>query len=215
MNTQIFKYIIAVAEYKNITKAAKQCFISQPALTQHIKKLEQQFGFSLFEKKGKYLLPTRQGELFLTTAHRMLRIEQETLIRIETLKKDTPQCYRVFTDISMRKLLLEQIWPTFQAYYPDLKLSLICGSSDDAWEHLSNQTVDIGIYPFHGLVPPNIDYISIEKSEYILLMPLNHPAVPLFTKNNIDFQSISQDTFILNPNYTFFNDLQMKSQSNF
>lgn len=88
MNTKIYEYILAVAEQKNITKAAEQCYISQPALTQHIKKLEKQLGFLLFEKSKNTLVPTRPGEIFLTTARRMLQIEQETIQRIEQLKSD-------------------------------------------------------------------------------------------------------------------------------
>lgn len=53
MNTRIYEYLMAVAEYKNISQAAQQCFISQPALTQHIKKLEKQLGTPVFEKKRK------------------------------------------------------------------------------------------------------------------------------------------------------------------
>lgn len=86
MNTRIYEYILAAAEQKNITKAAESCYISQPALTQHIKKLEKQLEITLFEKSGNTLVPTRQGEIFLTTARRMLQIEQETLQRIEQLK---------------------------------------------------------------------------------------------------------------------------------
>lgn len=210
MNTRIYEYMLAVAEQKNITKAAEQCFVSQPALTQHIKKLESQFGFPLFEKNGKNLVPTRQGEIFLTTARRMLQIEKETLTSIENLKKTTPQCYRIFTDISMRNLLIEQIWPKFQSYYPNLKLSLLSGSGDDAWEYLGNKIVDIAIFPFHGSIPSGMDCVSIEKSEYMLLLPASHPAVPLFSEYGTDLQKLSGETFILNQSYTFFNSLQQK-----
>lgn len=87
MNTRIYEYIVAVADCGNITRAAKQCFISQPALTQHIKKLEKQYGITLFEKKDGFLVPTKQGELVITTARRMHQVERETLLRIAELKK--------------------------------------------------------------------------------------------------------------------------------
>ncbi len=90
MNTKIYEYMIAVAEQKNITNAAKQCYVSQPALSQHIKNLESQLGVTLFEKTKGAVIPTRQGEVFLTTARRMLQIEQETLKRIEQLKLNLP-----------------------------------------------------------------------------------------------------------------------------
>lgn len=210
MNTRIYEYMLAVAAQKNITKAAEQCFISQPALTQHIKKLENQFGAPLFEKKGKDLVPTRQGEVFLITAQRMLQIEQETLSRIEELKKTSPQRYRIFTDISIKSLLTEQIWPIVQNQYPNLKLSVLSGNSDDAWDCILNNIVDLGIFPVHGAIPSGIDYILIDQIEYVLLLPPHHPAVPLFSRYGINFHEISKETFILNQPNTFFHDLQKK-----
>lgn len=127
MNTRIYEYLLTVAEHKNISQAAMSCFISQPALTQHIKKLEGQLGAPLFERKNHELIPTTQGEIFLTTARRMLKIEQETLSHIEELRQNTPVTYRIFVDIEMRNLLIEQILPKFLTIYPGLKPTLISG----------------------------------------------------------------------------------------
>lgn len=64
MNTRIYEYLLAVAEYKNISQAARSCFISQPALTQHIKKLERQLGTPLFEKRAVNWFPPLRGRSF-------------------------------------------------------------------------------------------------------------------------------------------------------
>ena len=167
MNTRIYEYLLAVAEYKNISQAARSCFISQPALTQHIKKLERQLGTPLFEKKGSQLVPTTQGKIFLTTARRILNVEQETLDRIEKLRRDIPVTYRIFVDIEMRNLLIEQILPKFLLLYPRLKPVLISGGLHTAWDFLDSHYVDVGdIPPARRISPFHRQYIGSPQRIY-------------------------------------------------
>lgn len=210
MNTRIYRYLLAVADCKNISQAAQSCFISQPALTQHIKKMENQLGVSLFERKGNQMLPTAQGEIFLTTARRMLKLEQETLARIEELRQDTPVTYRIFVDIEMRNLLIEQILPKFLDTYPKVKPSLIAGDVQTAWDYLGSRFADVGVFPLYGECPPAIDCISVEHSEYILLLPSGHPAADYFSAHGVDMQMLREETFILNQEFSSFYGLQQQ-----
>lgn len=208
MNTRIYEYLLAVAEHKNISQAAMSCFISQPALTQHIKKLESQIGAPLFERKNSELIPTTQGELFLTTARRMLKIEQETLSRIEKLRQNTPVTYRIFVDIEMRNLFIEQILPKFLSIYPGVKAALISGDVRTAWDFLNSHSVDVGVFPLHGEYPSTIDCVSVQHSEYVLLLPPHHPAAEPFSIHGVDMQLLQEETFILSQEFSSFHDLQ-------
>ena len=209
MNTKIYEYLLAVAEYKNISRAAQHCFISQPALTQHIKKLERSLGAVLFEKNGNnQLIPTRQGEIFLTTAGRMLKIEEETMSRIEKLRQDTPVAYRIFVDIDMRNLLIEQILPKLLHVCPGLQPTLVCGDTRTAWDYLDSRSVDAGVFPLYGEYPSSMDCVSVEHSEYILLLHADHPAADYFSLHGVDMQMLQNETFILNQEFSFFHDFQ-------
>ena len=54
MDTSIFRYVLEVEKYRNITQAAKRLFISQPALTKQLNKLEKELGFSPFDRNQRY-----------------------------------------------------------------------------------------------------------------------------------------------------------------
>lgn len=62
------KYFVKVAQNGHLTQTAKELLIAQPSLTQAIRKLEEEMGFSLFEKKGRVLLLTKEGKEFLPYA---------------------------------------------------------------------------------------------------------------------------------------------------
>ncbi len=208
MNTRIYEYIIAVAEEGTVTKAAQRCFISQPALSQHIKTLEKTYGFSLFEKKGNALIPTRQGEIFLSTAKRMLQVEREILQEIERHKQSVPALCRVFTDIHMRNILLDQIIPDFSALYPHVRLSILSGDTETALEFVENGLADIAFIPICGSCPSKVASIPIEQNQYMLLLPPGHPCAEIFRQNGVRFELLQQETFLLNSNHSLFRTMQ-------
>ena len=79
MDTSIFRYVLEVEKYRNITQAAKRLFISQPALTKQLNKLEKELGFSPFDRTHSPISVTPQGEIFLDFARRYVQLESEMM----------------------------------------------------------------------------------------------------------------------------------------
>lgn len=80
------KYFVKVAQNGHLTQTAKELLIAQPSLTQAIKKLEEELGFSLFEKKGRVLFLTKEGKEFLPYAMEV----------VESLQKAEHIQYRIY-----------------------------------------------------------------------------------------------------------------------
>ncbi len=83
MDTKQLEYIIAIAEEGNMTKAAERMFISQPALSQQLRNLEEELKTPLFERNGRSLKPTKAGLIYLNGARSILNINN-------SLINDTP-----------------------------------------------------------------------------------------------------------------------------
>lgn len=66
------EYFVKVAETGHLTQSASEFMIAQPSLTQSIHKLEREFGFPLFEKKGRRIILTREGSEFLAYARNVV-----------------------------------------------------------------------------------------------------------------------------------------------
>ncbi|MDO4266823.1 MAG: LysR family transcriptional regulator [Eubacteriales bacterium] len=210
MDTKIYEYLIAVSEQKNISRAAAQCFISQPALTQHIKNMERKLGFSLFKRSSSGWIPSRQGEIFLTAAKRMLQVEKETLEKIRICKANTTPAYRVILDIHLRNLFIDTIWPKFLEQYPETRLSLICSDTDTNIQYLSRQMADIGVFPVCQNLPSQLGCVFLDQSEYRLVLPPNHPLADQFRRNGIDFSALMEETFILHQNFSLYSTMQQQ-----
>ncbi len=75
MNLKEQLYVCTLAESGSLTQAAKQLFISQPALSLYISNLENTLGARLFDRIGKQFVLTQIGELYVETAAEMLRLK--------------------------------------------------------------------------------------------------------------------------------------------
>ena len=85
MTLQQLKYVVCIAEIGNITLAAEKLFIAQPSITNSIKNLEDELGFSIFNRNNRGVTLTEQGNIFLSYARQML--EQLELIESKFMNK--------------------------------------------------------------------------------------------------------------------------------
>lgn len=85
MNTRTLEYFIAAAEEGSISRAAERCYISQPALSQHIRQIEAEMGVPMFDRTATGIRLTQYGKLYLNNARAILHVEQMMMERIREL----------------------------------------------------------------------------------------------------------------------------------
>ena len=77
MDTRHLTYILAIAQKKNMTKAAEELFVSQSSLSQYLTKLEQEIGTPLFFRTRGELTLTPAGALYVEAAKQVIRIKKQ------------------------------------------------------------------------------------------------------------------------------------------
>jgi len=83
MELQQLRYFMAVTKHRNFTRAAESCYVSQPALSIQIKKLEDELGGPLFHRQGRKIVLTDIGHRLSSRAESLLRQHQSTLDEIK------------------------------------------------------------------------------------------------------------------------------------
>ena len=87
MDRREIEYVIVIAQEKTLSKAADRLFVSQPALSRFLLKLEDELGLPLFERRKRQLIPTYAGELYLATARSILQLQQKLEKELDALKE--------------------------------------------------------------------------------------------------------------------------------
>ena len=87
MNTKILEYMVAVAREGSVSKAAEEFYLSQPVLSRHIKKIEEELGTPLFVRKRSGLVLTDAGRIYISSAKMILHLESELENELREMKE--------------------------------------------------------------------------------------------------------------------------------
>ena len=138
-------YVYAVYEEKSFTKAAEKLFISQPALSATIKKLEQDLGYPLFERNGRDISPTYVGERYLNAAEEIRQIrrnlEREIDDLIQLRKGKVILGSTTFISANVLPPMLKQ----FREQHPGVEIDILVEQSTVLREKLEKGLVDLAI----------------------------------------------------------------------
>lgn len=124
MNMEQLRYFLSVARHRNFTGAAKEFYLTQPAITHQISALEQDLGVSLFQRTTRSVALTRAGELFLEDAKRMLDLEERARERMRQAQRAENLVLRVGYLNSPSRHFLPQILQEYRRRYPQVRVEL-------------------------------------------------------------------------------------------
>lgn len=138
MNTKQLKYILTLAKEGSFSKAAEILNISQPSLSQYVKKIEQQLGAELFDRINGDVRLTNAGEAYVDTARKILDLEYHLEARILDVASHKSGSITVGTSPYMAATMMPKIAKAFQQVYPGMHIVIREGTTDelvDAMEH--------------------------------------------------------------------------------
>jgi DNA-binding transcriptional LysR family regulator len=182
-----------VAKYKSFSRAAEELFVSQPAVSKHIKQLEQKIGLGLIRRgRGKFDL-TETGEILFKHTHKICSHLLEIGNALSTLKKDHHGVLKIGTTESYSKCLMPKLLSGFQTSHPSIKITLEVGNSEEIQKSLLDYKNDLGLI---GLVKASSRFESVPflREELIIIVSPKHP---LGKRKTVSLKEIEGYPFII------------------
>ncbi len=169
MNIELYKIFFAVAEAGNITKASETLNISQPAVTKHIKNLEEQLGQTLFIRTKKGVVLNEIGEQLFLSVKKALTILDEAEKEINTQKElDKGKIKIDISSTLARKFLLKKL-KEFERQYPNITIDITTEPTIDSIKELKKGKVDLIIGKFPHNRDLDLNYIKLGSSKYVFV----------------------------------------------
>ncbi|MCC2548397.1 LysR family transcriptional regulator [Hymenobacter sp. BT175] len=134
----------SVARHLSFTKAAQELFITQPAVTKHIRELERSYGQRLFERRGNRVSLTEAGRLLLSHADEVENLHQQLTDQLHSLHDQAAGRLRLGASTTLAQYILPPLLPAFQARYPSIELTMRSGNSEHIAEALLRGQLDLG-----------------------------------------------------------------------
>lgn len=145
MNIQQLEYIIALEKYRHFQKAADDCYITQATLSTMIKKLEDEMGMVIFDRKKQPLQPTEAGYLILEQAKIILK-EVAILNNISNdMKGEIKGDLHIGVIATLSPFLLPLFLPNFLSQNPLVKVFIKEITTEEILNQLQNGKLDVGI----------------------------------------------------------------------
>ncbi len=162
------KVFCCVAKNLSYTKAAQELDITQPAITKHIHELETQYKVRLFERMGNKIILTHAGEVFLNHSIDILHEYSRLDFDMNILHGGHSGNLRIGASTTIAQYVLPTILAKFTSKFPDIKISLISGNSDDIEKELLNHHIDLGLIEGNKRLP-NLKYTHFMYDELVAI----------------------------------------------
>ncbi|MFO3706614.1 LysR family transcriptional regulator [Xanthomonas codiaei] len=180
----------------SVSRAAEALYVSQPAVTLQLQALERDLGVPLFERSGRRLAPSREGQLLYDMALPLV----ESLDGLEASFREKVRGLdagdlTIAANSSTILYLLPRIVENFRARHPDVRLTLHNAISADGTDLLREDAVDLAVGSMLD-VPADLSYAPVYRFEQLLITPPDHP---LARKANVTLQDLSPYPLILPP----------------
>lgn len=144
MNLISLYYFVELAKELHVTNTAQKLYISQQNLTQHIQRLEQHYGVTLFYRKPKLAL-TYAGEQLYTAAVKILAEENELVNRLSSISVSNGGSLKVGIPAYRGQICLPEILPQFYEKWPNVRIILVNESSGKMEDMIFNGELDLFI----------------------------------------------------------------------
>lgn len=138
-------YIYTIYQERSFTRAAEKLYISQPALSLTIKKVENELGSPIFERSGKEVTLTPIGERYIKAIEDIMRIQNRLSVEIDDILKLRNGKISIGSTTFVASHILPYILKTFKEKYPDIEISMVISESNELEDKLEENEVDIVI----------------------------------------------------------------------
>lgn len=138
---------LEVAKELSFSKAAQSLFISQPAISNHIKMLEIKYQNALFNRKGSTISLTQAGEILFNHLEEALKIQQQIEFELSTLEDaaNARGQLKVGASTTVALYIIPKILSAFHRNHPNLEIRLVNRNAENITNALLQNEIDVGI----------------------------------------------------------------------
>jgi DNA-binding transcriptional LysR family regulator len=171
MDIYQLRTFVAVARERSITRASELLHLSQPAVSAHIKALEDGLGIALFERTPRGMSLTREGERLLVKAEQTLAAHQDLVDEASRIKGRVAGTLRIGAGSNSNSDAIGTLLTGLAERYPEVEVILEHGSSVDIRAAIRNGSLDAGLYNDADEPEPELATISVSEFTIFLVAP--------------------------------------------
>ena len=197
MELRHLRYFVAVGDEQHYGRAASRLGVAQPALSRQIQDLEEELGFTLFERLPRGVRLSAAGMLFLEDARRVLQEVNEAAERAGRVARGRSGTLRVgFTESASWRGVVPESFRRFRELHPDADLELQPAASLEQLAALRSGRLDAGFIFNMPKGDSDFDQLPVATQQIELAVPKGHPLTKL---KKLRLRALSETKFVWFP----------------
>ncbi len=178
MNLNQLKIFYMAAKRGNLSKAAEDLFITQPAVTKGIQRLQEHYDLRLMDRFGKKMVLTYAGEVLFNIAEKIFELEKHAEESIREFRQRKRGRIRIQASESFGAYYLPSIMNPFSKAHPMINISVNILPNEHVVKNIADLACDIGFisYPIEH---EKVHIHAILEDQLIFILPPNHPICRL------------------------------------
>jgi DNA-binding transcriptional LysR family regulator len=170
------KVFFTVANRLSFTKAAKELFITQPAVSKHIQELEEHYKIKFFDRNGSKISLTNAGDLLLKHTKDIFEVYREIDFDMSALINQQRGLLRLGASTTLSQYIIPPLLARFHQKLQEIKVNLLNGNTEQIEKALLNKEIEIGIVEGQSK-NQSIKYIEFLKDELVLVCNSKNPLI--------------------------------------
>jgi LysR family transcriptional regulator, hydrogen peroxide-inducible genes activator len=201
------RYVCAIADTGNFSRAAERCQVAQPSLSQQVLKLEEDLGAKLFDRLGRSVRLTEAGRAFIPHARAVL--EQMDVARLSVADKNADLCGSVVVGVipTVAPYLIPGYAAAFANNYPDAKLRIVEETTSVLVQGLRDLSMDIAILAL-PLRHKDLKLFPIRTEPLFAVMRRDHPRA---SAESLALKDLRGESFVMLRDGHCFRDLSLRT----
>lgn len=177
MEFRQIRYALAVAKQRSFTKAANRLNISQSAVSEQVRLLEEEVGFPLFARTPRGIEVTDRGRTFLYEAERVVGDLLSLSDVARRLKGAISDTLTIGMGSGLAQIFMPRLFPRLNEILPSVRLELRTAPTRSIFNELHEERIDAGLATETDpdRLPAGIVFFRLTTAEFVLIVPPRHP----------------------------------------
>lgn len=191
--SQQLRVFEAVVRRKSFTLAARELKMTQPAVSQHMRSLEDACGVRLVERIGNSILPTPAGSALYPAARHLGRVERDLQAVVSGLRGGARGSLTVGGNTTGGMYLVPRLVRKFKASYPDVEVTLVIADTPNILARIIEREVDVAVVG--GPVDPRRFQVSSLCADELIAVA--GPGHPILGRGRLGLRDLAQEPLVV------------------
>ncbi|GAB2876168.1 LysR family transcriptional regulator [Streptomyces deserti] len=194
VDLQQMRYVVAVAETRNFTRAAEHCSVVQSSLSHRIAGLERELGVKLFARSSRRVELTSAGAAFVARARECLAAADRAVADAAAATGVVRGRLAVGVIVTTAAVDVPELLQRYRAQHPEVRVVLRSGRSDELAAAIRGGDLDIAFLGLpEGERPSGVETVVLDHDEHVLVVPAGHR---LAGASRVTLPEIAEETFV-------------------